>query len=79
VPRYFFNVYDGKDLPDDRGTQLPDRDAAHLDAIISAGEMLRESRRKFLPDDVWQMHASDEGGSTVCRLKFSAEDCALRN
>jgi hypothetical protein len=70
-----FNVHYGKDLPDDRGTELPDRDAAHLEAIVSAGEMLRESRRKFLRGDVWQMHVTDEAGSTVCRLKLSAEDC----
>jgi hypothetical protein len=37
--------------------------------------MLRERGRKFLRGDVWEMHVTDEAGKTVCRLKFSAEDC----
>jgi hypothetical protein len=45
--RYFFNVHDGKDLPDDRGTDLADRDAAHRQAIVAAGEMLKESSKSF--------------------------------
>jgi hypothetical protein len=75
MPRYFFNVHDGKDLPDDRGVELADRDEAHRQAIVTAGEMLKETERKFLRDDVWEMHVTDEAGATVCRLRFSAEDC----
>ena len=75
MPRYFFNVYDGKDLPDNRGVDLADRDTAHREAIVTAGEMLKETGRKFLRGDVWEMHVTDEAGATVCRLRFSAEDC----
>jgi hypothetical protein len=75
VARYFFNVHDGHDLPDHGGTELPNRDAAHRQAIVAAGEMLRELEREFLASDVWEMHVTDEAGKTVCRLKFSAEDC----
>jgi hypothetical protein len=75
MPGYFFNVHDGRDLPDDQGVQLPDRDEAHRQAIVTAGEMLRESDRKFLAGDVWEMRVTDEAGATVCRLRFSAEDC----
>ena len=45
MPRYFFNVHDGKDLPDDSGTELGDSDAAHREAIVAAGEMLKETGR----------------------------------
>jgi hypothetical protein len=75
MPRYFFNVHDGKDLPDDRGVDLADRNAAHREAIVTAGEMLKETGRKFLRGDVWEMQVTDEAGATVCRLRFSAEDC----
>jgi hypothetical protein len=75
MPRYFFNVHDGKDLPDDEGIELPGRNEAHRQAIITAGEMLRESDRKFLAGDIWEMHVTDARGTTVCRLRFSAEDC----
>jgi hypothetical protein len=75
MPRYFFNVHDGKDLPDNEGTELPGRNEAHRQAIITEGEMLRESDRKFLVGDIWEMQVTDDKGATVCRLKFSAEDC----
>jgi hypothetical protein len=76
MPRYFFNVYDGRDLLDDAGIELANRDEAHRQAIVTAGEILRESGRRFLQGDVWEMHVTDEAGKTVCRLRFSAdEDC----
>jgi hypothetical protein len=74
MPRYFFNVHDGKDLPDHRGTELPDREAARREAMFAAGEMLKETGQDFLRDDVWEMHVTDEVGATICRLRFSAED-----
>jgi len=75
MPRYFFNVHDGNDLPDHEGTELPGSNEAHRQAIVTAGEMLRDIDREFLRGDVWQMHVTDETGKTVCRLKFSAENC----
>jgi hypothetical protein len=75
MPRYFFNVHDGKDLPDSEGIELPGRNEAHRQALTTAGEMLREMNREFLAGDVWEMHVTDEAGATVCRLMFSAEDC----
>lgn len=75
MPRYFFHVHDSQDLPDNEGTELADRDAAHREAFHMAGEMLKVADRKFLQGDVWEMRVTDEAGKTVCRLKFSAEDC----
>jgi hypothetical protein len=75
VPVYYFNVHDGQDLPDTQGTEYPDRDAAHRGAFRTAGEMLKSADRTFLRGDVWEMHVTDEAGKTVCRLRFSAEDC----
>jgi hypothetical protein len=39
-------VYDGRDLPDDAGIELANRDEAHRQAIVTAGEILRESGRR---------------------------------
>ena len=75
MPHYFFHVHDGEDLPDNEGTELPDRDEAHRQAFVTAGEMLKEADRRFLRTDTWEMHVTDEAGKTVCRLRFSAEDC----
>jgi hypothetical protein len=40
MPRYFFNVRDGSDLPDTEGSELPDLRAAQIEAIRTSGEML---------------------------------------
>ena len=50
----FFDVHDGKDLPDSEGIELPGRNEAHRQAITTAGEMLREMNREFLVGDVWK-------------------------
>jgi uncharacterized protein DUF6894 len=75
MPRYFFNVHDGQELPDAEGVDLADREAAHREAFRASGEMLKSADRKFLEGDDWEMHVTDEAGKTVCRLRFSAEDC----
>ena len=41
MPRYFFHVRDGVDLPDTEGFELPDLEAAQAEAIGTCGEMLR--------------------------------------
>lgn len=48
---------------------------AHQEAFRAAGEMLKTPDRTFLRGEVWEMHVTDEASKTVCRLKFSAEDC----
>jgi hypothetical protein len=71
VPRYFFNVQDGQDLPDHEGTVLAGPDAARVMAVFTSGEMLKSHAEKFWLDRDWQMHVTDEQGATVCDLRFS--------
>jgi uncharacterized protein DUF6894 len=75
MPRYFFDVHDSQELPDIDGVELAGRDEAHSEAFRAAGEMLKTADRKFRAGDDWEMHVTDEAGRTVCRLRFSAEDC----
>jgi uncharacterized protein DUF6894 len=73
VPRYFFNVSDGADLPDVEGIVLRDRAAARTQAITTAGEMLKERGCTFWHGTEWRMTVLDEAGATVCLLRFTAE------
>jgi hypothetical protein len=44
VPRFYFDIRaDGKFLPDEEGTELPDLDAAEREAAEAAAEMGRDS------------------------------------
>ena len=73
MPRYFFHVHDSISIPDDEGVELRDADDARNQAVVAAGEALRDAGRKFWNSGEWTMHVVDEAGETVCRLRFSAE------
>ena len=73
LPRFFFNVSDGADLLDDEGIVLPNVAAARSQAMITAGELLRERGRRFWTGVDWRMTVRDEAGATVCSLRFMAE------
>jgi hypothetical protein len=61
VPRFFFNVHDGLDRPDEEGTELRDREAVRPEALRAAGEMLRDIAETFNGDE-WRMEVKDEAG-----------------
>ena len=63
MPRYYFHVHDGHEVPDEDGVDLSDDDDARTQAVIAAGEALRDTGRTF-----WKHPES----ATVCTLKFSA-------
>ena len=71
MPRYFFNVQDGQDLPDTDGTVLADPDAARVQAVLASGEMLKAHAERFWARRDWQMRVTDEEGATVCHLRFT--------
>ena len=72
MPRYFFHVQDGHDMPDDEGTVLADADAARVVAVVTAGELIRDHAQAFWTHGDWQMHVVDEQGATVCELRFAS-------
>ena len=73
MPRYFFHVRDGRDYPDDEGTELPDLAAVRTEALKASGEMLRDSkgRAEFWSGDDWTMNVTDEAGQPVLTLRFA--------
>jgi hypothetical protein len=79
VPRYFFNVKDGKDLPDHDGTELASIAEARNQAIVSAGEMIRADRETVWNGSDWRMDVTDEVGDRLFTLRFSADDYGPQN
>jgi hypothetical protein len=65
MPKYFFNAVDGRPLPDEDGSELPDMDAVRRKATLVLGELLKEQ-----PDDFWdtgrlRLEVVDEAGEVV--------------
>jgi hypothetical protein len=74
VSRYFFDVRDGKFMPDDTGTDLPTLQAARIQALRLAGQMLNEDPEKFLDGDEWQVELRDPDGLVLFTFAFVATD-----
>jgi hypothetical protein len=72
MPRYFFNVRDGHNLPDTVGTEFASPEEARAQAVVAAGEAIRDSGAAFWKRGEWEMHVSEEGGAPVCSLRLSA-------
>ena len=77
MPRYFFHVHDGQDLPDREGVELPGPVEAREQAIATAGEMIRQSGAVLSDGSVWTMRVVEENGREVFTLRFSADDHSL--
>ena len=71
--RFFFHVHDGKDFPDEEGTEYASAHEATAQAVTFMGEELKDADGRFWDHGEWSMHVVDENGATVCRLRFSGE------
>jgi hypothetical protein len=75
MPRYFLNIHDGKDCQDLEGVELAGVAEARDQAIVAAGEVLKHNDTVWNGSD-WMMNVTDETGSAVFTLRFSADDHA---
>lgn len=73
MPRFFFNVHDGREIIDEVGLLLRNLSEARHEAILAVADMLRDYGMEFWTGSHWQMYVTDEAGKTVIRLNFSAE------
>ena len=68
MPRYFFHVRDSAEFIDDGGVELGGLDAVRAQAVIAAGEAIKDLGDKFWRSEEWHMWVTDETGETVCTL-----------
>ena len=72
MPRFHFHIFDGQDRRDEDGTELPDFQAAQVEAIRFAGEILKDEAHRIALGKEWRMHVTDESNMILLRLDFSA-------
>ncbi|CAO4136711.1 DUF6894 family protein [Methylorubrum extorquens] len=73
MARYFFDVIDGETRIDRVGTECGSPEEARAEAIVTAGEMVRDALRHFRESSEWQMIVRDEERRPFLNLRFSAE------
>jgi hypothetical protein len=74
MPRYFFDVSHQSSHPDTEGSELPDLQAAHAQAIRLCGEMIREMDSSFWETPLWQLRVTNQSRRLLFTLTFSAEE-----
>ena len=62
MPRFYYNVYDGKSGLDVIGTELPDWDAARVEALRFMGEIMKDNARHILLYEDWRLEVTDSTG-----------------
>lgn len=68
MPYYLFNIYDGQDLNDGAGDDLPDWETAQIVAIRYAGEVLMHDAARIDPGSEWRLEVADETGHVLLRM-----------
>ena len=71
MARYFFHVKDSAVSLDDDGVEFSSLSEARAQAVVAAGEAIRDLGGQFWPSEAWHMWVTDETGATVCTLDFS--------
>ena len=75
MPRYFFNLNDGrKIIPDLEGTELPDDDSARAHAAQVARELARNREEETRS---WRLAVCDAQGTLRFELLFASMDEAI--
>jgi hypothetical protein len=76
MPRYYFHVEDSRTVIDRVGTELPNLDAAHKEAVTAAGEILRDGAAETLrngePWRMWVTLSPAPSEKPLFILRFSA-------
>jgi hypothetical protein len=76
MPRFYFHVEDERTIIDQTGVELPDLEAAHEEAIGTAGQILRNGAAKGLwsgkPWRMWVTQSPFPNEKPLFVLRFSA-------
>ncbi|TXN24000.1 hypothetical protein [Methylobacterium sp. WL9] len=71
MPRFHFNVYDGKANIDSDGTDFDTWEDARVGAICSIGYELMDDAKRIALGEEWRMEVTDDAGLVLLRLDFS--------
>ncbi|HSV04430.1 MAG TPA: hypothetical protein VLI41_14640 [Phenylobacterium sp.] len=69
MPRYFFNVLDGRSMPDLDGVVLSDAASARREAVRLCAGILNDAPDEL--GEVWRMEVLDEADTLMFTLNFS--------
>jgi hypothetical protein len=68
MPRFYFDIDDGRFIPDDEGTDLPNVEAARREGLCTAAEMAKAIARDPKP---LAIHIRDQSGRPRATVRLS--------
>ena len=71
MPRFHFNIYDGKADIDTDGSVLADWQEARVEAVRLAGQILKDDARDVAATREWRIDVMDEGGLVLFCLEVT--------
>ena len=74
MPRYFFHIFDGVDIRDYDGVELPDLTFARREALRYAGSLLDQASKRSSLGREWRMDVTDAKGLILFSLSFLVTD-----
>ena len=60
MPKYFFNLVDGRTSLDREGSQIESLEQARLEAVVYAASMLRDRPEEVWAGGNWRVEVSDD-------------------
>ena len=72
MQRYFFHSEDGHTFRDEEGTELPNDEAARIEAARVLGQMLNEHPADVWRHDQFRVLVADANGATLYILDLAA-------
>ncbi len=71
MPRYFFHIYDDVIAHDEEGVELPNEEAARLQALIGARDIIAaQVKHGYFVRSHW-IDVTDESGEALFTLTFA--------
>ena len=70
MPRFHFHVHDGCSVLDPEETELPDPQAARLEAIRIAGDILKHDAHRIALGEDWRIEVTDHTGLILFQMTF---------
>lgn len=74
MPRYFFHSRDGVSHHDRTGSDLPDLDAAGVEAVRYMSELLRDDSAEVWRTGKLELAIVDMGGAELCVLTVAKRE-----
>jgi len=74
MPRFHFHLEDGTTFRDEEGTELPDLEAARINAVKLLGHVMADNAREFLSTREWTMNVTDDRDLLLFSVNVASVD-----